>query len=305
MAWGSLIVVYLVWGSTYLAIRVAVRDLPPALMAGARYVIAGALLYPIAIRTGSAEQRIADGPTRRHWLACSVVGTLLLACGNGGVTLAERTLPSGLAAVLVATVPLWMVGYGAVLERHGVGARAALGVLIGLSGVVVLASGGPLAGDTRGTITILVAASAWGLGSVLGHRLALPGRILLAAAMEMLAGGVVLLVVAAGTGEFGQLHLAKVGATSWLGFVWLIVPGSILAFSAYGYALTHLPLPTVSTYAYVNPVVAVALATLLLGEAFSLREAAGTALVVAAVALTLRRDARVPDTAVADAAAQT
>jgi drug/metabolite transporter (DMT)-like permease len=289
LAWTSLVVVYLVWGSTYLAIRVGVRDLPPGVLAGSRYLLAGLLLYPVAIRSGSAEQRSADRPVRSNWASCAVVGVLLLVMGNGGVTLAERNVTSALAAVLVATVPLWMVLFGGLVRRERVGVPAAAGLIVGLVGVVVLAGGGPLRGHAAGVAVILAAAASWGLGSVIGHRLPLPQRVLLSAAMQMLVAGVVLLAVGAIAGEFAHVRWTSVHATSWLSLAWLIVPGSILAFTAYGYALAHLPLSTVSTYAYINPVVAVVLGTLLLGESFTARAALGTALVVGSVALTIRR----------------
>jgi drug/metabolite transporter (DMT)-like permease len=288
-AWLALLTVYLVWGSTYLAIRVGVRDLPPGVLAGTRYLLAGGLLYPLAIRSGGAKLRATDRPGRRGWVSCAIVGVLLLVFGNGGVTVAERHIASGLAAVLVATVPLWMVGFGVLIEGTRISLRAGLGLAIGLAGVAVLAGGGSLAGNISDVVIVLGASAAWGLGSVLGHHLELPARILLAAAMEMLVAGVVLLVIAGCSGEFAEVHLSHVGATSWLALAWLIVPGSILAFSAYGYALSRLPLSTVSTYAYVNPVVAVALGAILLSEPITARGAAGTALVVGSVILTLHR----------------
>jgi drug/metabolite transporter (DMT)-like permease len=288
-AWAALLVVYLVWGSTYLAIRVGVRDIPPLAMAGSRFLIAGAILYPIATRTGDAATRTADRPGPREWLGCAVVGVLLLAFGNGGVSVAEQTLPSGLAAVLVATVPLWMVLFAVPLQGTRVSRRAVVGLLVGLVGVAVLAGGGSAAGHAVGVVIVLGAAASWGVGSVLSRRLRMPRRVLLSAAIEMLAGGTVLLIAAAVTGQFARVHLASVHATSWLALAWLIAAGSILAFTAYGYALTRLPLSTVSTYAYVNPVVAVLLGTTLLHEALTVREVIGAALVVGSVALTLNR----------------
>ncbi|MGH8962356.1 MAG: EamA family transporter [Jatrophihabitantaceae bacterium] len=295
LAWTALVVVYLVWGSTYLAIRVGVRDLPPGILAGSRYLLAGLLMYPLALRSGPPQARVTDRPGPANWAACAVVGVLLLVVGNGGVTLAERTVPSGLAAVLVATVPLWMVVFGVLIQRERVRLLTGAGLLVGLAGVAVLAGGGPLSGHAFGVVVILVAAASWGLGSVLGHRLPLPRRVLLGAAMQMLVAGVVLLVVGAASGEFSQVRWGDVHATSWLSLAWLIVPGSILAFTAYGYVLTRLPLSTVSTYAYVNPVVAVILGALLLNESFTLRAAIGTALVVGSVALTIRRPPRETD----------
>ncbi len=289
LAWLALAAVYVVWGSTYLAIRVAVRDLPPGILAGSRYLLAGLMLYPIAVRSGPTQLRLTDRPQGRHWLTCAVVGVLLLVMGNGGVTFAERTVPSGSTAVLVATVPLWMVVFGVLIDHNRVTAAAGLGLGIGLAGVAVLAGGGPLRGHWVGMCIVLAASASWGLGSVIGQHLRLPRRALLAAAMQMLVAGAVLLTLAALSGELGELRWSAVPVESWLALLWLSVPGSILAFTAYGYSLTHLPITTVSTYAYVNPVVAVALGTALLGETLALREALGTGLVVFSVVLTMHR----------------
>ena len=293
-SWIALGIVYVVWGSTYLAIRVGVGHLPPLLLAGIRYVIAGALLYPIASRASGGGR--GSGPTgggvrpgARVWLACAVVGVLLLFGGNGGVSVAETTLPSGVAAVLVATVPLWMIVFAWPVERQRVTARSAAGLAIGLGGVAILVGAGLNGGGMSGVFIVLGASAAWGFGSVLSHRLPVPGNALLAAAIEMLAGGVALLAVAAATGEFSRVHWSAVPATSWIALAYLIGPGSILAFTAYGYALSHLPVATVSTYAYVNPVVAVLAGIAFLGEQFSWREGLGAALVLASVVIILTR----------------
>ena len=255
LSWIALGVVYLVWGSTYLAIRVGVGHLPPLLFAGTRYVIAGALLYPIARRAtsggrASAQERAKPGV--KAWLAGAVIGILLLFAGNGGVTVGETTLPSGLAAVLAATVPLWMLVFAWPLRHQRITARSAAGLAAGLVGVAVLVGTGAAAGHLPGVIIVLGAAAAWGFGSVLSHRLAL---------------------------------------------AYLIGPGSILAFTAYGYALSHLPLTTVSTYAYVNPVVAILAGALILGEQLTWREGAGAALIVGSVIIILHRSrsAAAPD----------
>jgi drug/metabolite transporter (DMT)-like permease len=298
LSWLALSVVYVVWGSTYLAIRVGVGHLPPLLFAGVRYVVAGALLYPIALRAAAGRRGQAGRPARpgvTAWLSAAAVGVLLLAGGNGGVTFAEQRLPSGLAAVLVATVPLWMILFAWPLQHQRVTWKAAAGLTVGLAGVAILVgSSGTGAGRIPEMILVLGAASAWGFGSVLNHRLAVPSNALLAAAIEMLAGGVVLLVLAAGTGEFAAVRWSSVPASSWIALGYLIGPGSILAFTAYSYALSRLPVATVSTYAYVNPVVAVLAGILILGEQLSWREAAGTALVVGSVVIILRRSRRAP-----------
>jgi drug/metabolite transporter (DMT)-like permease len=205
------------------------------------------------------------------------------------VSVAETTLPSGVAAVLVATVPLWMIVFAWPVEGQRVTARSAAGLAVGLGGVVILVGAGLSGGRMSGVFIVIGASAAWGLGSVLSHRLPVPAHAMLAAAIEMLAGGVVLLAVAAATGEFSRVHWSAVPATAWIALAYLIGPGSIIAFTAYGYALSHLPVATVSTYAYVNPVVAVLAGIVFLGERFSWREGLGAALVVASVVIILNR----------------
>jgi hypothetical protein len=177
-------------------------------------------------------------------VAGAVVGILLLFAGNGGVSVAETTLPSGIAAVLVATVPLWMIVFAWPLQHQRITVRAAAGLAVGLGGVAILVGGGTASGRLTGVLIVLGASAAWGFGSVLSHRLALPDNALLAAAIEMLAGGAVLLAVAAGSGEFSRVQWSSLPASSWIALTYLIGPGSILAFTAYGYALSHLPVTT-------------------------------------------------------------
>ncbi len=289
LGWAALVVVYVVWGSTYLAIRVGVRDLPPLTMAGLRYLTAGLLLYPIAVRTGAARLRASDRPGRRELLGAALVGLLLLVVGNGGLSIGEQTLDSGFAAVLVATVPLWMVLFAWPIDRARPTRKAVGGLVIGLLGVAVLTGAGSGSRHPLGVVVVLGASCAWGLGSVLSHRLALPRRALVAAALEMIAGGVILLVAATVRGEYADLTWSQVPTSAWLALLYLIGPGSLLAFTAYGYALSRLPLATVSTYAYVNPVVAVVLGVVILGEHLTAHEVVGTVLVVASIALTLHR----------------
>jgi drug/metabolite transporter (DMT)-like permease len=292
LSWIALAVVYVVWGSTYLAIRVGVGHMPPLLFAGIRYVVAGALLYPIAVRVTARSRGSGRGSARpgvRAWLAGAAVGILLLSGGNGGVSFAERTLPSGFSAVLVATVPLWMIVFAWPMQHQHVTWRSAAGLVLGLAGVAILVGSGTASGRISSVIIVLAAAAAWGFGSVLSHRLPLPGHALLAAAIEMLAGGVALLAVAAGTGEFSHVQWSSIPAASWIALAYLIGPGSILAFTAYGYALSHLPVTTVSTYAYVNPVVAVLGGIVILGEPLTWREGVGAALVVGSVVIILHR----------------
>jgi drug/metabolite transporter (DMT)-like permease len=288
LGWAALVVVYVVWGSTYLAIRVGVRDLPPLTMAGLRYLTAGLVLYPIAIRAGAAGARATDRPGLRQWLGSAVVGFLLLVVGNGGLSIGEQTLDSGFAAVLVATVPLWMVVFAWPIRRERPTKAGVGGLGIGLVGVAVLTGAGSGSPHLPEVALVLGASCAWGLGSVLAPRLSLPRRALVAAALEMIAGGVLLLVAATVRGEYGALRWSEIPVDAWLAVLYLIGPGSLLAFTAYGYALSRLPLSTVSTYAFVNPVVAVLLGVVLLGEHLASNEALGTALVVTSVVLTLR-----------------
>lgn len=287
LAWVSLVIVYLVWGSTYLAIRVGVRDLPPVVLVGARYLVAGALLFPVARHASASGPRERLGA--RQWGACGVVGALLLVVGNGGVTLAERSVPSGLAAVLVATVPLWMIGFAIPIRHERLTVRAAAGVVLGVIGVGVLAGVGSAGGDATAEVIVLVAAAGWALGSVLAHVLPLPRNALVAASMQMLLAGAALVLAGLLSGVYQHTHWSDVSAQSWWALAWLVVPGSVLAFGAYAFALSELPLSVVGTYAYVNPVVAVVLGTLLLDEHFSGRQVFGTVIVIVSVALTLHR----------------
>ena len=299
LAWASLGVVYIVWGTTYLAIRVGVRHIPPFTFAGIRYVVAGALLYPFALRSATKNETPPHSYDRRTrgkaWLASGIVGIFLLFGGNGGVTYAETMLPSGLSAVLVATVPIWMIAFSWPLLHRRVGIGAALAIAVGLGGVVLLTGNFAGTGRIEGILIVLGAAASWGFGSVVSHRLPLPRQTMLAAAMEMLVAGVVLLAVAAALGEFSRFHLASIPTTGWIALAYLIGPGSILAFSAYSYALSRLAISTVSTYAYVNPVVAVVAGIVVLGERLTLIEALGAVVVLASVLILLNRPGGEPE----------
>ena len=291
--WAALLVVYVVWGSTYLAIRVGVAAIPPLLLAGVRYLIAGMILFPFAIRAGSPVLRAADRPRLVNWLGCAAVGALLLFGGNSLVSVGERSVPSGLASLLVATVPLWLLILDAALTRSWIGALPLIGVIAGLGGVALLAgpAGGASAGGaaTPGVAIILFASLCWALGTIASTRLALPQRAPLAAAMQMLTGGATITVAAAMTGEFGSFHPGHVPLRSWLALAFLIGPGSILALSAYNVAVRRLPTSAVATYPYVNPVVAVILGATLLNEKLTPAMLIGGGLIIAAVALVIWR----------------
>jgi drug/metabolite transporter (DMT)-like permease len=281
--WVALLIVWVFWGSTYIAIRVAVESIPPLMMAGARYLIAGLLLFPFAVRAGSPEQRRRDRAKAAQWLGAAVVGGLMLACGNGSVSAAERTVPAGLASLLVATVPLWLIVLDLVLNRVRIRLPALAGLLCGLAGVAFLAR--PTGGSGVGIGVILVASLAWALGTMLSRKVASPQRPLVAAAMQMITGGVLLLAAGAVCGELSGFSLSQVSGRSALSFLWLVGPGSILALSAYVIAVRELPTPIVGTYAYVNPVIAVALAATLLSERITTAMLIGGSLIIVGVAL--------------------
>jgi drug/metabolite transporter (DMT)-like permease len=292
-AWAALGVVWVVWGSTYLAIRVADRTIPPFAMAGVRYLTAGALLYPLAWLGHRRRQAAAPPATGRpapsrlaQWGGMAVVGTLLLAFGNGGVSYAEQTLPSGLAALLVASVPLWMALADRVINGQRIPRWGWLALVLGLAGIAVIArpSG---SGAVLPVLIVLLGSVSWGAGSVLAGRLPAPASPLVGSAMEMLSGGVVLTGLAAATGELTRVDPGRVSAESLLALLYLIGPGSLLALTCYVIALRRLPTAAVSTYAYVNPVVAVSLGALFLGERPTLLTLAGGVVVVASVALLL------------------
>ncbi len=295
VAWASLLIVYVVWGSTYLAIRVGVETMPPLLMAAARNLAAGLIMLPIAL-TACRRTRALPGapagrrwPARAEWLGCAVVGILLLVA-NAVVGVGERTVPSGLAALLVATVPLWLLTIDAVLNRTRIKLAPAAGLLLGLVGVALLSGigGGTGPVSVGGVLTILAAAAVWALGTIMAGRVTLPASAALASALELLCGGAALLAAAAAAGEFGSLHLAQVSARSWFALGYLIVFGSVVAFSAYGVAVRSLPTTTVATYAYVNPMIAVLLGALILNEQLTPATLAGGALIVGAVVLVIR-----------------
>jgi len=290
-AWAALLVVWVVWGSTYVGIRVGVESIPPLAMAAIRYLIAGAVLFPIARRGGGRELRAADRPGLRQWLGMAVVGTMLLAFGNGAASYAEQTLPAGLTALLIATVPIWMVLADRVINGQRIPPVSWLALIIGAAGVAILAR--PHGhGAVLPVLIVLGGSLSWGTGSVLAGRLPAPTRPLLGSAMEMLAGGAVLTGLAAATGELSRFDPGQVSGRSWLALLYLIGPGSLLAMTCYVIALRRLPTASVSTYAYVNPVVAVGLGALLLGERLTVITLIGGAVVLASVALLLVSRAR-------------
>ncbi len=280
-----MIAVYIAWGSTYLAIRFAVETMPPFLMAAVRFLTAGLLLF--------IYRRLAGDPVP-HWneaRSAGIVGLFLLLGGNGAVVWAEQTVPSSLAALMVSTSPLWMLSIEALLPAgKKPPLRAVLGILLGFSGVVLLmwpgGNGGLLQVNPWGAIVLVFATLAWAAGSIFSRYAQLPASPLMGSAVEMLVGGLALLILGAVTGEFSRVDLAGITTRSILGLAYLIVFGSLIGFTAYTWLLQVAPTALVSTYAYVNPLVALAIGALLGNEILSARTLFAAGIILASVLLT-------------------
>jgi drug/metabolite transporter (DMT)-like permease len=281
----ALATIYLVWGSTYLAIRVTDRTMPPLLMSSVRFLIAGTALYAFASR-GRAR------PTLREWGAAAIVGAALLLLGNGGVAWAETRLESGLAALIVAIIPLWValmdrVFFGRRLSRVGVA-----GLVVGFAGVALLVRPGG-GGDVVAMLALVGTTAAWAGGSLYARGAKLPESPLLSASMQMLAASLFLGVAGLAKGETADVHANSFSTKPVIAFVYLVLVGSLIAFSAYAWLLKNVRISVVSTYAFVNPVVAVGLGTAFLNEAIGWSTlAAGGAIVVAVVLIVTARAPR-------------
>ena len=277
--------IYIIWGSTYLAIKFAVQTIPPFWMAGARFLLAGSILYVFMRLRGTPP------PLRKHWLAAAGVGALLLMGGNGSLVWAEQRVPSGLAAILLAMIPLWMVLLDS-FRKSGpkLTLRVAGGLVVGLAGAGILVGPARLWGSSRvdllGTTVLMFSAFCWAVGSLYSRGAKLPPSPFLAAAMEMLAGGAMLVVLGLLV-EGGQLHWRAISMRSAAGLFYLVAFGSLLGFTAYIWLLRMVSTSRVATYGYVNPVVAVFLGWALGGESISARELLAAGIVVGAVALIL------------------
>jgi drug/metabolite transporter (DMT)-like permease len=267
---------------TYLAMRVAVVDIPPHLMAGVRFLIAGALLYVWARHRGDGR------PTLEQWRAATIIGAFLLLGGNATVAWAEERVPSGLAAVLIAVAPIWMVGMEWARGGSRPSTRVLGGLVLGLIGVGLLVSPGDNTGngvDLIGAAMLILASASWAWGSVISKSAPLPKSPFLATSMEMIAGGVVLLVIAAAAGQLNGFSLANVSWEAAISWVYLVIFGSLVGFTAYIWLLGHTSIAKAGTYAYVNPIVAVFLGWAILGEAITMRTVVATVVILAGVAL--------------------
>jgi drug/metabolite transporter (DMT)-like permease len=284
--WLAMLSVYIVWGSTYLAIAFAVQTMPPFLMAAVRFLVAGGILY-IFRRWISKD----EAPRRFEWRSAAVVGLFLLLGGNGGVVWAEQRVPSGIAALLVGAAPLFMVLIDA-FRQGGIRPtwQTTLGVLVGFGGIALLigpdqwgSSGQTI--DLPGMLALILAAFLWAVGSLYSRGACLPASPLLGTSMEMLAGGAGLLALGSLTGEWARLDPNAISTTSLWGLGYLIFFGSLVGFVSYTWLLRNAPTPLVSTYAYVNPLIAILLGNLLASEPITLPVVASALIILSSVAL--------------------
>jgi len=285
-AWKLLLafaIIYLVWGSTYLAIRIGVREIPPFLMAGLRFTVAGLVIWAWMRVTGTPS------PTLREWRGATILGTLMFLIDYACLFWAEQRVPSGIAAVILAMIPVCITLLEIIfLRTQRLTLRLAIGLAIGIVGVAVLMnpsrSLGEVPLDHRGVIALLVSCCGWSVGTIVTKRLTLPASKPMSAAAQMLSGGVQLLALAVVAGEFSHFRAQDISSGAWLSLIYLIIAGSIISYTAYVWLL-HYESPTkVGTYAYVNPVVAVILGATLGGESMGRRTILGTGLILISVA---------------------
>jgi len=296
-AWKVLLafaMIYFVWGSTYLAIRVGVRVVPPFLLAGIRFLIAGVVLFVWMRFKGTAS------PTLREWGGVTAMGLLIFVFDYGLVFWAEKRVPSGIAAVMMATIPVFMsLAEIVVLRTQRLTARLGIALLVGLAGVAILVGHAMSFGedpiDTAGGCALIVGAISWSVASIISRKLPLPADKVMSSGAQMLAGGVLLTLTAASLGEFRGFHVQAVSRGAWFALAYLIGAGSIVAYTAYVWLLHHESPTKVATYAYVNPVVAVVIGYLLGGETIGPRTIVGTFLILVSIVVitTMPRKVRV------------
>lgn len=273
---------YLIWGSTYLAIRWGVETIPPFFMAGSRHLAAGVFLFFIM------RQREKSEITKTHWRSAFILGGLMLLGGNGGVTWAEQHVPSGLAALLVATVPLWVMVLSWLQKDNArPGFREFTGIILGLFGLAILIGPEELAGGERidpiGAIALLIAALSWSFGSLYSRKATVPSSGFLNTSMQMIGGGILLLILGFATGEWNRLNVGDISARSFFSLAYLAAFGSLIGYSAYIWLLKVSTPSKVTTYAYVNPVVAVIFGWLLAGEELSMRTIMASVVIIGSV----------------------
>jgi drug/metabolite transporter (DMT)-like permease len=287
---GALLIVYVVWGSTYLAIAVMVQTMPPLLAAGVRFGTAGLIM--LAFLAARARVRPADPGqpkdqvTAVHWRSALIIGALLLLGGNGGVVLAELRIPSGVAAVLIATVPIWLAAFDAILTRRRPGGLVIVGLVAGIIGVTILLV--PVEGleglDPIGVLLTVLAAFSWALGSIYARDAPLPRSGLRASGMQQVGGAAALILAGSLLGEIGEIDVSTFSTGSLIAVAYLVIFGSLVAFTAYTWLLANVPITTVGTYAYVNPIVAVALGAVILSEEITPRTIIAAVIIIGAVA---------------------
>jgi drug/metabolite transporter (DMT)-like permease len=295
-AWKTLLafaIIYFVWGSTFLAIRVGVREVPPLILAAMRFLVAGVVLYVWMIARGERS------PSGRQWRSAALLGTVIFVFDYGLLFWAERRVPSGIAAVMLAMIPVFMaLSEIIILRTQKLTVRLGLALLIGIGGVAVLMSrslnlgGAPI--DLMGALALIVAAMSWSIASSLARKLPLPPSKVMSSGVQMLAGGVFLALAAAALGEFRDFHPWTVSRGAWFSLLYLIVAGSIIGFTAYVWLIHHESPTKVGTYAYVNPIVAVLVGYFLGGEALSMRTMLGTLFVLISVVVITTTRAKKP-----------
>lgn len=277
--------IYVVWGTTYLAIRYAIETIPPLVAVGVRHTTAGLILLAIAWSRGFR-------PRREHWIAGTVLGALFFLVGHGTLHWAEQYVSSGLAALLVATEPLWILVLGAAMGQQRINWKNGLGLLLGLAGVGILTAREftTRSSLTVGVIAVLVGAASWAVGVCVAPKLRLPRDPIGRTAVPLLCGAAMLLVAARVSGEFSAVHWGAVSVKSWLGLAYLITFGSVIAFTAYTWLLQHCSPTLVATHTFVNPLVAVIVGWLWGGEGISMRMIVATAVILGAIVLIQRGD---------------
>ncbi len=283
--WFSMLVIYIVWGSTYLAIRVGVQTIPPFYMAATRFLIAGGLLYAWQRFSGKAA------PSRQDWLSAGLVGLLLLTGGNGILSWSEQRVPSGISALLVGAAPIWMVLIDLILPKSKKpNFQVYLGILVGFMGIVLLVGPLNILGNAQqldriGVLGVLCSSVLWASGSILNRETKFSAAPLLAPAMQMLVGAVGLIVIGTLVGDWHNLHISQISMPSLMGLLYLIFFGSLAGYVSYIWLLRVAPTPLVSTYAYVNPLIAIFIGSLLAQEELNLRILVAAIIIISSVGI--------------------